>query len=205
MKTLSRRVLVLNRSWMAINVISVKDAITLLFAEYEDGKSKARIIDPSNDFSTFTWDDWAKIRPKDGEDTIRGVGRDFRIPEVILLTRYDKFTKRQVKFSRHSIYKRDGFTCQYCGKRPGSEELTIDHVMPRSLGGKTTWENCVLSCIKCNNKKDNKTLKEAHMKLAKKPSIPKFNLLELDYKLIPKSWKNFISTVYWETELENDN
>lgn len=201
----NKRVLVLNRSWQAINVISLKEAITLLFSEYDNGDCKARIIDPSNEFATFTWQDWSRIKPRDGDDVIRGVGQDFRIPEVILLTRYDKVYHHKVKFSRRSIYKRDDFACQYCGKQPGTEELTIDHIVPRSRGGATKWDNIVLACVKCNNKKDNRTPKEAGMRLLRKPVQPKFDFFKIDRKFIPKSWKNFVSIAYWEAELDNDN
>lgn len=80
-----------------------------------------------------------------------------RVPEVIVLTSYDRLPSNAVTFSRRNIFKRDRFTCQYCGKQPGSEELTIDHVLPRAQGGTSTWENCVLACIECNAKKADRT------------------------------------------------
>jgi 5-methylcytosine-specific restriction endonuclease McrA len=198
-----RKVLVLNKSWSPVNIVPLKEAIGMLFPE--NGETpRARIIDAANDFMTFTWDDWSKIRPNEGEDVIRGIGRDFRIPEVILLTVYDKTAKRKVRFSRRAIYKRDNYQCMYCGGMPGTEELTIDHVLPRCLGGQTTWLNCVVACVKCNSRKDAKTIKQAGMKLLKEPTKPKFDLFAVERKVVPKSWTNFLSESYWSVELQND-
>ena len=170
-----RKVLVLNKAWQAVNIVPLQDAITMLFPE--NGQiPRARIIDVNQDFATFTWDDWSKIQPQDDEMVIRGVGRDFKIPEVILLSYYDKPARSRVRFSRRTIYKRDNNQCQYCGKTPGTEELTIDHVLPRCLGGETSWTNCVVACVSCNSRKDDKTLKQCGMRLLKEPHKPKFDL-----------------------------
>ena len=72
------------------------------------------------------------------------------MPEVITLTGYERLPSAAVAFSRRNIYKRDHYTCQYCGVRPGTEELTIDHVVPRAQGGESRWDNCVLACLACN-------------------------------------------------------
>ena len=176
----------------------------MLFTTYNNGEPKARVIDPSNDFQLFTWDDWSKLQPLADDDVIKGAGITFRVPEVILLTNYNKIPQPRGHFSRRNLYKRDNLTCQYCGCQPGPANLTIDHVMPRSRGGLTTWENCVLCCVPCNSKKADKTPKEANMKLAKVPKKPRVNLLHSISKPI-ESWKNFISEAFWETELENDN
>jgi 5-methylcytosine-specific restriction endonuclease McrA len=116
----------------------------------------------------------------------------------------------RVNFSRRAIYKRDNNQCQYCGIRPGTELLNIDHVVPRCLGGLTTWENCVIACIECNSKKANKTLEEVKMKLLKKPVKPSFvAVFRSDMHDVPEEWVHFlpedISEAYWTTELINDN
>jgi len=155
----NRPVLVLNKSWQPTGVRSLEQAITLLFKEHEDGphagQPKARIIDPAQDFQTFSWSDWTRIAPTGGEDVIRGVGDDFRIPEVILLTHYDKMPIQRLQFSRREIHKRDHYICQYCGTKVGAEG-TIDHVKPSSMGGLTTWDNTVLACFQCNSQKANR-------------------------------------------------
>lgn len=204
----SRPVLVLNRSWSPVGIIRLEKAIGLLFGiyspsvEYPKGQPKAVVVD-TDSYITYTWEDWSRLKPKEGEDSIAGVRRLFRVPEVVVLTRYDKLPNRKVTFSRRTLYKRDNFTCQYCGKTPGSEELTLDHVIPRSKGGETTWENCVIACVKCNTKKADKTLGEAHMRLLRKPFKPKYSFLQ---GAVPcRSWTKFISEVYWLSEMQNDN
>jgi 5-methylcytosine-specific restriction endonuclease McrA len=175
----------------------------MLFSCYNDGEPKARIIDPTKDFQTFTWEDWSRLRPKNGEDAIRSTSVIFRVPEVILLSRYDKLPQHKIHFSRRTIYKRDENQCQYCGITPGTDSLTIDHVLPRSRGGKTTWENCVLACVKCNSKKADRTPEECNMKLSKKPKKPKTPLFKGDVRI--ESWQSFLGEAYWTVELDNDN
>lgn len=199
-----RKVLVLNKLWTAIDVATVCDAICLLFGSYKNGEPKAHVIDPFEQFQAYTWSDWATMRPKENENCITtSSGLQFRIPEVVLLTRYDKMPEQRVNFSRRSIYQRDNYRCQYCGDRPGTEELTIDHIVPRCNGGPTSWANCVLACVKCNALKANHTLKKCGLKLRKKPKKPRFNLFKGDRKSIPKSWEHFVSQAYWDVELRD--
>jgi 5-methylcytosine-specific restriction endonuclease McrA len=202
----SRPVLVLNKLWTPVGIVTLQRAITMLYTEYaasisRDREPKAYVVDPDN-FATFSWDDWSQFKPAEGEDFISSVRDSFKIPEVIVLSRYDKMPKHRVTFSRRSIYKRDNYTCQYCGKRPGPEELTIDHVTPRARGGQTTWTNCVLACFDCNSKKADKTLKEAGLKLRREPFKPEYQLIKS--RVVCDSWKSFISEAYWEVEMVND-
>lgn len=199
-----RKVLVLNKAWTPVNIVPLKEAIGLLFPENGEAP-RAKIIDVTQGFATFTWEDWSQLKPIEGEDVIIGAREFYRVPEVVLLSYYDKPAHRKVRFSRRSIYKRDNYTCQYCGKMPGTEDLTIDHVVPRAQGGGTTWLNCVVACTKCNSHKDNRTPKQARMTLLKEPVKPKFDLFSVERKIVPKSWKHFLSEVYWAVELQNDN
>jgi len=197
------RVLVLNKKWDAVGIATVERAFGLILSEYSDGSPKARILDA--DFSLYNWSDWAKLIPKDDEDVIRTSKQAFRLPKIILLSRYEKFPQQRVHFSRRTIYRRDNFTCQYCGCKPGTEELTIDHVVPRAKGGVTSWTNCVLACVSCNSKKADKTVEQAGLKLLSVPIKPKFNLLRGDQVHFHKEWAAFVSEMYWSVELENDN
>jgi hypothetical protein len=197
-----RPVLVLNRNWEAIDMWPLRDAISKLINCYEDGTPKAEIIGAAPDFQLFTWDDWSKLKLADDEEVLRGCSAVFKIPQIIKV-RYDKTPAHTSKFSRKQLYKRDKYTCMYCGRCPGLEELTMDHIIPKSQGGKTTWENCCLACVECNFKKANRTPEEAGMPFYKKnfvPKKPRFTLLKGDIRL--DSWRNFISDAYWNVELE---
>lgn len=198
-----RKVLVLNKGWSAIGVVSLERALTMLFVTYKDGTPKAKIVDPTKEFQTFTWADWSKLIPKSSEDCIKGVNYLFRIPEVILLSQYGRLPHHKIHFSRRTLYKRDNNRCQYCGCTPGTEELTIDHITPRSRGGKTTWENCVLACVACNSKKANRTPEECGFKLLTQPKKPMIRLTQGDIKV--KSWETFLGEAYWNVVLDNDN
>lgn len=190
----NQRALVLNKSWTPIQTISMKRAVTLVFAE------KARIIDPNANFQTYSWDEWAELKPTEDEDFIKAANDIYRAPLVILLLDYNKYPERTVNFSRRNIYRRDGFTCQFCGDKPGTERLNIDHVIPRSQGGKTSWENCVISCISCNTKKSNRTPEQCGMKLLKKPEKPRWIHMRGGTKKI-KEWEFFLGENFWAYEL----
>lgn len=197
------RVLVLNKNWTAVGTVSLQRAIVMLFSEYADGTPKAKIIEPES-YQQMTWADWSKLKAGADDEVIRTANMSVRIPEVILLSKYEKLPKPKLHFSRRTLYKRDNYTCQYCYKRFSSEELTIDHVLPRAQGGVTSWENCALACVACNAKKANRTPKQAGMKLLNKPVKPKMNVFRADMVKPIKSWEQFLGTCYWSVELEND-
>jgi 5-methylcytosine-specific restriction endonuclease McrA len=205
---LERPVLILNKNWTVIGTSPLYKTMNLLLSKNKDGSYKAHVID--EDFVPHTWEEWGKVSPDCEENRISTINTNYKIPEVIRLNKYDKMPRELVIFSRHNIFRRDENRCQYCGKRPGSEELTIDHVIPKCQGGKTTWENCVLACTGCNSIKGGKAPHEVRnhkfphgMTLIKKPVRPKV----YDFKLpiIYKSWAAFLSERYWNVELENDN
>lgn len=125
-----------------------------------------------------------------------------RMPAVVRLKKYVSAFKHKVKFSRRNVFGRDNYTCLYCGAQPGTEELTYDHVLPRSRGGKTNWENIATCCWDCNEKKADRTPEEAGMKLQYLPYKPKTRPrigLSLDKPNTPEEWRDFL---YWEQELE---
>jgi len=105
---------------------------------------------------------------------LRGFGIYVRVPEVIALRHYDGYPVRGVAFTRRNVYRRDSFSCQWCGRRPGVDELTIDHVIPRSRGGTSTWENCVTACRSCNARKANRLAHELDLALHKAPVAPRW-------------------------------
>lgn len=194
--TMNDPVLVLNKGWNPVGTVPVHRAVTMLWSEYADGTPKAKIIEyPS--YQQLTWSDWAKLRPKDDDRSIQGHNIQFRIPEVILLSKYEKLPQPKVHFSRRTLYKRDNYTCQYCGCRPGTEELSVEHIIPRSQGGETTWTNCVLACVECNSRKANRTPEQAGMKLLSVPKKPKISLFRCDITKRIESWTAFLGEAYW--------
>lgn len=193
--TLRRPTLVLNRNWQPVNIATVSRAITLVWNRH------AQIVEP-NDFQLYDWSDWSKLEPQPGELFIQAVSQRFRVPEVIALNRFDRLPSANVAFNRRNLFKRDRHACQYCGRRPEPDELTIDHVIPRSQGGQSSWTNCVLACVACNHRKADRTPEQAHMKLRKTPIQPTWNPGYWRHATRIDSWQKFISDVYWTTELD---
>jgi len=199
-KVLERPVLVLNKHWHPLRVTTVQDAIGLV------AKGHALIIDANNDFATHelqSWNDVSKAKKEFGEGMIRSCRLSLVPPEVIMVTTYEKQGERSVVFSRRNLFKRDKYTCQYCGVQPGPDELTVDHVLPRSKGGKSTWENTALACFECNKRKADRTPEQAGMKLRKTPKKPNWKtLVQVPPKNRCESWEHFLARAYWDVELE---
>src|SRR5687767_978203 len=152
MSHLTKPVLVLNRNWQALNFQPVQRALVLVW------NGHARIVDPS-DYSQYTWEDWKMLKPGAEDPKIIGISFALRVPSIITLAQYDRVPTGTVTFNRRNIFKRDHYVCQYCHKQ--TKELTIDHVLPKSRGGKSTWENCVAACVDCNFRKADRTPAEA--------------------------------------------
>jgi len=154
----SARVLILNASFEPLHVCSVKRAVALLMLEVAE-------------------------RVEDGDRVLRSVSQAFPVPSVIRLRRFVRRPYRQrVAFNRRNVFKRDDHICQYCGAR--SNDLTLDHVLPRSRGGPTTWENVVACCKRCNAKKRDRTPDEAGMHLRRPPYAPRF-IFSSAYGVLP--------------------
>lgn len=198
-KLLKRPTLVLNSRWQPIQVSAAREAIGLV------AKGHAKIIEPETYevHDLLSWNDVSKAREKLGQRVIRSMRLSLLPPEVIVLTEYDGLGERAVVFSRKNIFRRDRFACQYCGIQPGSAELTIDHIIPRSKGGKSTWENCVLACVPCNKKKADLPLEKSGLKLRRQPKKPTWKaLMTLDPRHRKESWDAFIDKAYWDVELD---
>ncbi len=192
---LDSRTLVLNRSWVAIDTTTVRKALVWMY------RGLARAIAPDS-YETYDFESWTDLAVAKGEPCIHTVNIQVRVPEIIILALYNEVPKKEVVFSRRNLYKRDHFTCQYCARQPGSEELTIDHILPRARGGKSTWENCVLACVECNRRKANRTPVEASMLLKKAPVRPPWTpFISLRLGARKASWERFVSERYWDIEL----
>lgn len=205
--------LILNKNWHPIDATTAKEALMDVFAD------KARVICPQS-FELLNIEDWLASEIPVGEKFIQSVSCRIRVPEVIVSI-HPKIPRRKVHFNRRNLWRRDGFRCQYCGIKPAPDELTIDHVMPKSRGGKATFENAVLACITCNKKKNNKTPEESGMSLRR--AVMKNGILTFEFyhrpiappwnpayasrrKEVPKLWSAFIKEtvdeLYWNTDLE---
>lgn len=200
---INSQVLVLNRLWQAVNICSAKRALTLLF----QGQAQVVLGDQDGAFQTYDFTEWSDFSSENpGDQHIASVSLRIRIPQIILLIGYDRFPKKEVKFTRHNIFTRDKNTCQYCGKGFDRRDLNLDHVIPRDRGGPTNWENIVCSCIKCNTVKRNRTPLEAGMKLKRKPRKPKWRpFIQFNFGTERReAWKHFLDLQYWNVELGED-
>ena len=191
-------VLVLNRSFFPIHVTSARRAFCLLY------RGIARAVD--GQYKTFDFESWSNLKVLEEDNSVGLVNRMIKVPHVILLATYDRMPKGTIRFTRLNIYLRDKGTCQYCGKKFSKTDLSLDHVIPRAYGGKSTWENIVCSCTTCNRVKGGRTPNEARMKLLKKPKKPSWTpFYRISLKdLQRKEWLPFLSMVdisYWHTEL----
>jgi 5-methylcytosine-specific restriction endonuclease McrA len=198
---LNTHVLVLNRHYQPVHVTSVKRAFTLLY------QGVAKAID--REYKLYEFEDWAELSAA-GHDSIGTIGRRIRVPRVVVLSAYDHLPKGRVRFSRLNIYARDHDTCQYCARQLPRSELNLDHVVPRSQGGKTTWENVVCSCINCNLKKGGRTPEQAGLKLLNKPARPRWTPLFRGpvKKITYREWLPFLSLAeasYWHVELIDED
>jgi 5-methylcytosine-specific restriction endonuclease McrA len=196
---LCSNVLVLNKSFLPVQITTVRRAFCLLYA----GIAKA----VNSQYETFDYESWRQIGVERNDETLGLVDRVIKVPRVILLIAYDRVPKRRTRFSRYNIFARDKNICQYCGQKFQRHDLNLDHVIPRSQGGFSTWENVVCSCHQCNRKKGGKTPDQAKMKLIAPPRKPAWTPpLNLSIQeLMRKEWVPFLDFMvdvsYWNTEL----
>jgi 5-methylcytosine-specific restriction endonuclease McrA len=193
---LSQRVLVLNRLWQAVNIVGVRRAFALLIQDH------AQVIDPSDGtYQILSADEWIALSvekpPADDKRCIHTVHMSLRIPSVLLLRYFDRVPTKEVKFNRFNIFERDNYRCQYCGNTFHPRQLNLDHVIPRVQGGKTSWENVVTSCIRCNTRKGNRLPHQAGMRLMRKPARPKWrpfiNSVLDEESAIEREWEHFLA------------
>ncbi len=190
-------VLALNRNYVAVHVLTVPRAFSLLW------KGTAEVVNVEQDqYLSYDFDGWREISElkaeleerEDTDDWIRSVQFEIQVPKIIRLLRYDRVPRNSVKFNRRNIFLRDGHCCQYCRKRFPRQQLSLDHVMPRSRGGGDSWENVVCACLACNVRKGGRTPHEAGMALNVPPVRPKRSPLISRQMTEPKyeSWGRFV-------------
>ena len=195
---LNAAVLVLNRSYLPVHITTVRRAFCLLY------RGLARAVNER--YETFDFDSWRELGVRVEDDAIFSISGAIRVPRVILLQCFDRVPRRQVRFNRINVYARDRNTCQYCGRRFARADLNLDHVVPRSQGGCSTWENVVCSCLDCNRKKGGRTPAQARMRLIRQPQRPRWTpvLGVVGGRQGHPEWRPFLSIVdasYWNAEL----
>ncbi len=201
---LESSVLVLNQHYAAVRVVSARRAFCLLFKEI------AEIISVEDEqYQTYDFESWCELSQlraryeHDSHEWVKCVRFELAVPRIIRLLFYDRLPRTQVKFTRRNIYARDSSRCQYCGKKFSTSELSLDHVVPRSQGGVSSWANIVCCCITCNVRKGGRTPEQAHIKLIRQPVKPKRSpmiAMRLGHEKYA-SWKQFLDAAYWNVEL----
>jgi 5-methylcytosine-specific restriction endonuclease McrA len=198
-------VLILNRNYMAVRVTSARRAFSLLY------RNLAEVIHiEDGQYLSYDFESWCEVSElkqrfePDAHDWVRTVRTSLAVPRIIRLTLYDRLPRREVKLNRRNIFARDANRCQYCGHKQPTSELSIDHVVPRSQGGTTLWDNVVCCCLKCNVKKGGRTPAQAGMTLIAPPVKPRRSPvlnLQLSHARY-RSWKQFLDHAYWSVELK---
>jgi HNH endonuclease len=203
---LGSNVLVLNKHYAPVRVISARRAFCLLF------KDIAEVIAvEEKQYSSYDFESWRELSElraryeRDDHEWVRCVRFELAVPRIVRLLFYDRLPKQEVKFTRRNIYARDRNKCQYCGKRFPTSELSLDHIIPRSQGGGASWENIVCCCVRCNVRKGGRTPSQARMRLIAEPVKPRRSpvvTLRLSSEKYA-SWKQFLDAAYWNVELRD--
>jgi 5-methylcytosine-specific restriction endonuclease McrA len=170
------RTLVLDQGYQPHRIVTWQKAVTMLFG------GKVEVVE-------------------EYDEEIRSVSLTIRMPAVVRLVRRLGGRARAIRFSRFNVMVRDGFACQYCGQKLPAKKLTMDHVLPRSRGGKTSWTNVVSACGPCNHRKGAHTPAEARMKVLTKPVKPKWLPMEAWHVRltdVPETWESWL---YWNSSL----
>lgn len=209
--------LVLDKCWQPTNAVTVRKAINTVASE------RARFLDHSTS-SLYNMREWTRLPVADESKYVTGCGSVLRLPTIIVLKSFNDASLmkkkkngkpiRSVVFSRKNLFQRDDYRCQYCGCKPIPSELSIDHVVPKSLwkpkfGELSSFENCVLACTVCNRRKANKPLTLCGLTLIRQPRTPPWSPLFAIARIekFPEDWKQYLqmknSELYWNVELED--
>lgn len=183
-------VLVLNRNWQAISTVTPAQAFSRMASDSSTGLD----VQTPGFMTPVDWETWIKLPVRDKDIGIGTTKSPIRVPTVVVLSRYSDVPIHRPKFSFKNLWMRDNGRCQYTGRELRHGEGNIDHVIPSSRGGPTTWDNCVLSCRKINTFKADRTPEEAGLTLLRQPEepigIPTTLTLSNIFKI--PDWKKFL-------------
>jgi 5-methylcytosine-specific restriction endonuclease McrA len=188
----------LNKHLVAYGASTVRKAVVAIW----DGRAEPVNHTEHDNYESYSWEDWTKLRPVEGDRLVRTVGGAFVAPQVVKMIDFKSMPRRGLTCNRSNICKRDGWRCQYCGCKVTGETMTLDHVTPRCQGGESVWENLVASCYDCNQRKKGRTPRQANMVLLQKPVKPEWTP---DFAVhAPKftSWQKFLDFSYWTVPLK---
>ncbi len=184
--TLDRPTLILNKLWQPVRHTTVREALVIAFT------GAARLVDPQT-YESHSFDEWLGLPIDEGERTIRAVRQLIKVPEVAVMTRHAPVRLAGRRFNRRNVFKRDRYTCQYCGAQPGTGGLSVDHVVSPARGGFSGWTNCVLACERCIGRKGGRDPEEVGLRLKRAPAEPRWSsLAALPSCRRPKSWDAFL-------------
>lgn len=161
-------VLVLNKYWQAIHVKTPLEAISMMFAN----TATALYVENQDVMQPLSWSQWLELPFVQNERYVHTVSLKIRIPKIIILSKFNKVPQKRPKLNKKNIWVRDNFTCQYTGKKLKKDEGNIDHVIPKSKGGRTDWNNLVLASKEVNQRKADNIPEKVGLELLKKPSVP---------------------------------
>lgn len=161
-------VLVLNKNWQAINVNTPADALASMYT----GSAIGLDVKGVDNMTPLKWNEWINLPVNDNDLFVKTINGKIKIPKIIILCNYNKVPKKRPKFTMNGVWSRDNGICQYTGKKLKPNEGNIDHIIPKSRGGKSDWNNCVLSHREVNAFKADKTPEEIGLKLIKTPKNP---------------------------------
>jgi 5-methylcytosine-specific restriction endonuclease McrA len=162
-------VLLLNRNWQAIHVKTPADAFCMMAS----GAATGLDVRGDEHLMPVRWEDWLKLPVREGDHSVNTPRGAVRVPTVVVAARYAKVPLCRPRFGARGIWERDGGICQYTGRKLAPNEGNIDHIVPRSRGGQSSWENCVLSHREVNEKKADRLPQEAGLRLLRSPSTPR--------------------------------
>lgn len=191
---LSEQILVLSKSYRILGIIEVREAFKLIYAK------KATILDCNH--NCLSLEEWESLNEEQGQ-FVRTVDKRYKIPDIIKLTQFDRSIQKKITVSRDNIFFRDQYTCQYCNTFLTKDQITVDHIIPRSRQKEfkmtpsqiNSWTNLISSCQTCNVRKGNRTPEEAGIVLLKKPTEPFLVLKGFEHKKIKLAWKPYLGSL----------